>query len=212
MQIALLCSLWSPFAHQEKPDALEQLRGCVHAFWQEDVRVGVPIIDPNFARQQDGGRLRRNGFDLGDNSGTIDTWHDEIAQDQINSALAETFDGFFAVCTGDYAVATGFEEDFANGEGLLIIVNAQDRSLWLHDWGRHARLKQFARPAIKKTSLSFIESENSDDENPTKKDAIRKVARMLMAQKCRLKFVRECESQVHWRYTHVEIRRKLRRA
>src|SRR6266436_2306932 len=50
-------------AHQQKPDAFQQIDGSVHPFGEENVRLRVVIVDANLARDKNGGCMRREILD-----------------------------------------------------------------------------------------------------------------------------------------------------
>jgi hypothetical protein len=59
--------------------------------------------------------------------------HDKVAEDEVDSADAEPVHGIFSIAGGDDAITTaGFKEEFAHGESLFVVVDAEDGFLWSH--------------------------------------------------------------------------------
>jgi hypothetical protein len=108
-------------------------------------------------------------------------------------SLPKALDRFLPICAGYDPVTSRFEKDFADRERLLIVVDTQDRSLWLHDWGATRMLE--LKPGLQSEMFRYrlFDQRIQSDTNPTKKDAFRKVARMPMAHKCGCKLTRTRE-------------------
>ncbi len=87
-----------------------------------------------FPEKQDGGQTWRLALDPFDQFGAVQAGHDEIAEYQVDAAPAERLQRVVPVVAGDHAIAAGFQHDFADGEGLLVVVNAKNRLLGLHSF------------------------------------------------------------------------------
>ena len=157
-------------ADQEQANFFQQVHGLVHSLWQKDIGLGVALVNFYAAGDKHGWRLRGNVFDFFDEAGTIQTGHDQVRQEQVHTAAAKSFERGFAVVTREHAIAAGFEHDFANGKGLFVVINAEDRFLGLHCSNRE-------------TVVATFFFENRSEMNPKQKLIFAKVARSPMALK-----------------------------
>ena len=115
--------LGASLADEEQTHALQQLRGGVHAFGQESVSLGFMIVNADLAGNKDGGRLRRQFLDLRDELRAVKTGHRHIGDHEVDSALVEAGQGFFAARETGYTVAARFQHDFAVGKRLLVVIH-----------------------------------------------------------------------------------------
>jgi hypothetical protein len=109
-------TLWAAFADKEQTNAIQQLRGSVHAFGQEHVCARGLIAYADFSGEQNCGSLRRNSLDGFDQFGSVETWHHQVRKHQVNAAALEMFQGIFTAGAGDDAIASRFQQDFSDGE------------------------------------------------------------------------------------------------
>ena len=82
----MLGTFWTAFANKQETYSFEKFGGCVHSLGQEDVRLGIAIVDSYLSREQDGGSFRRNSLDLLDEPVAIETGHDQVGEDQVYAA------------------------------------------------------------------------------------------------------------------------------
>jgi hypothetical protein len=64
--------------------------------------------------------------------GPVYTGHHQVRDDQVDPATLEGFQSLLAIVASDDAVAARFEQNFAYGKGLFVVINTQDRLLGLH--------------------------------------------------------------------------------
>src|SRR5208282_4686019 len=95
--------------------------------------------------------LGRQVLDLFDELASIQTRHGQIGEHQVDSALLKTLQRFLAATAGDYVIAAGFQHDFADGERLFVIVDAEDRSFWFHFVSETANRRDRAPGKIRKS-------------------------------------------------------------
>ena len=118
--------------HQHEADTLQQLNGSVHSLGQEEICARIFFIKPGLAGKKNGRSAGGNFLDLVHQLGAVQAGHLQVTQDQINAALLKGFQGLVAIAASQHAVAARFQHQFSNGERLLIIVHAQDRSFRSH--------------------------------------------------------------------------------
>src|SRR6185312_617542 len=78
---------------------------------------------------------RRHVLDCLDQLMAVEPGHDQVAEHQVDAALLELLQCILSGAAGDHAVAARFQDHLADGEGLLVIVNAQNRSFRFHGRG-----------------------------------------------------------------------------
>lgn len=147
----------------------------------------ISIVDANFAGKQNCRCVGRDRFNLFDHTRAIYTGHDEIAEHKVYAARAKSFNRLLTIVAGNHTIAAGLQQDFPNGERLLIIVDAQNCFLWFHVSRDRPGMSQGAR---KEFGCGSSCVRYRSDRNPMQRAPIRKVARMLMAHKCSLKKMR----------------------
>jgi hypothetical protein len=117
---------------EQDPDALQKFNGRIHSLGQEEVRAKVLVIHLDLAGKENCRCLRGTVFYLADEIRAIESRHEEITQDKINSALVKKFERRMTAGTGKYAIAARFKHYFTNGERLFIIINAEYGLLGSH--------------------------------------------------------------------------------
>ena len=146
--------LGTAFANEQYADTFQQVRRLVHALGQKNVGERVALVDLDPPGNQDRRSVRGNRLDLLNQLRTVEAaGHDEVTEDQVHPAAAEGFERLRTTAAGDDAVATRFQQDFANGKILFVVVDAEDRFLGFHDLT--------GRPPFTKNSL-FMFSENAE--------------------------------------------------
>ena len=125
-------TLGASLAHQQDANAFQEFRGFIHSLWQEKIGERFALVDLDSTGDQHGRSLRRKMFDFFDQPRTIHTRHEQIGEHQINAATAEGLEGQFAAVAREHAVAPRFEQDFADGKGLFIIVDTENSFFGFH--------------------------------------------------------------------------------
>jgi len=90
------------------------------------------IVEPYLAGNQDRRRVRRLIFDFADELRAVQSGHGHICDYQIDPALQEARERLFSAWEAGNAVAARFQHDLSMGKRLLVVIHAQDRSLWFH--------------------------------------------------------------------------------
>src|SRR5581483_4985697 len=132
LSLCRVIALWAALADQQETDALQQLDRRVHPFGQEDISLRVPVINSNFTGEQNSGSFGRDGCYFLDKLCPMKAWHHQVREHEIDSTLLESLERLLGPGTGEYTLAARFKQDLANGEGLLIVVDAKDSSFRFH--------------------------------------------------------------------------------
>src|SRR6202035_2092942 len=74
----------------------------------------------------------RKFLDGGDQLRAVESGHGHVGDHEIDAALLETLEGFFAARETGHAVAAGLKHDFAIGERLFVVVNTKDGAFRFH--------------------------------------------------------------------------------
>lgn len=134
--------LGSALAGDEDADALQHFAGGRGSLGEERVGTIAVVKDLDASADEDHGYFGGDFFHAADQFVAVDVGHDEVAEDQVDSADAESIHGFFSIAGGDDTVAAaGFEEELADGESLFIVVDAEDCFFWSHFLPGNVRAK-----------------------------------------------------------------------
>jgi len=118
--------LGTALARDHDTDAFEHFERRARAFGEKGIGAVGSFKGFDGAADEDHRHVGRDLFHAPDEFVAIHLGHQEVTQYQIDAAVAKDIERFFRRECGDYAVTTGFQEKFANGESLFIVVNAEN--------------------------------------------------------------------------------------
>jgi hypothetical protein len=125
--------LGSALAGDEDANAFQHFAGGRRSLGKKGVGPIAVVEDLDAAADKDHGHFGGDFFHAANQFVAVHVRHDEVAEDEVDSTDAEPIHGFLSIAGGDDAIATaGFEEKFAHGEGLFVIVDAEDGFFWSH--------------------------------------------------------------------------------
>ena len=97
-------------------------------------------------------------LDLGNQLRAVQAGHRHVGDHQVDSALQEARQRFFAAGEARHAVAAGFQHDFSVGKRLFVVVHTQNRALWFHQPSAICRARSHRRAA--KPAEAFLNMKN----------------------------------------------------
>lgn len=125
--------LGSALAGDEDADALQHFAGSRGSFGEKGVGAIAVVEGFDAAADENHRHFGGDFFHAADQFVAVHVGHDEVTEDEVDSAYAEAIHGFFSIACGDDAIASaGFEEEFAHSECLFVVVDAEDCFLWSH--------------------------------------------------------------------------------
>lgn len=127
--------LGAALAGYEDANALDHLCWGTGALGQKDVSGAGTIKSIDGSRNDHRGEARVELLGATDKLVAVHLGHDEVAEEKIQRAREHTLNDFerlLGVGDGDNAIATGFEQEGADGKNLFVVVDAKDRLLRAH--------------------------------------------------------------------------------
>lgn len=144
-------------AHQQQSNALQQFGGRISPFGEKNVGLAFVLISVDLSGKQDCRRLGRDALDPVDQFSPVHGRHHQVAQYQIHSALLEFLEGLGGAGPGNHPIAAGFQDYLSDGQGLFVVVNAENRPFGFHRLSevaaRNGSPEHGAGPARTKTKL-----------------------------------------------------------
>src|SRR3984957_8488387 len=114
----------SAFSSHHDPDALQHLYRGTGALGQKRICAIGAIESLDASADENRRHFGSYLLHAADEFVSIHVGHDQIAQNQINASFSKKLQCLLAAGGGEHSIAAGFQQEFANGQVLLVVIDA----------------------------------------------------------------------------------------